>query len=44
VVESAASVSVDPDAVDIILPEDFLMPPGGLHIRWPDRRSSRKRG
>jgi indolepyruvate ferredoxin oxidoreductase len=36
VVESAASVSVDPDRVDIILPEDFLMPPGGLHIRWPD--------
>jgi outer membrane protein assembly complex protein YaeT len=27
---------VDPDRVDIILPEDFRMPPGGLHIRWPD--------
>jgi indolepyruvate ferredoxin oxidoreductase len=36
IVESAASVSVDPDRVDIILPEDFEMPPGGLHIRWPD--------
>ncbi len=36
VVESSASVSVDPDRVQIILPEDFLMPPGGLHIRWPD--------
>jgi indolepyruvate ferredoxin oxidoreductase len=36
IVESAASVSVDPDRVDIILPEDFRMPPGGLHIRWPD--------
>ncbi|URI09919.1 indolepyruvate ferredoxin oxidoreductase family protein [Aquincola tertiaricarbonis] len=36
VVESSASVSVDPDRVRIVLPEDFVMPPGGLHIRWPD--------
>lgn len=36
IVESASSVFVDPDRVDIVLPEDFLMPPGGLHIRWPD--------
>ena len=36
VVESSASVSVDPDRVKIALPEDFVMPPGGLHIRWPD--------
>ncbi|HUP10086.1 MAG TPA: indolepyruvate ferredoxin oxidoreductase family protein, partial [Caldimonas sp.] len=36
VVESAASVSVDPDRVQIVLPEDFRMPPGGLHMRWPD--------
>jgi len=36
VVESSASVSVDPDRVKIILPEDFAMPPGGVHMRWPD--------
>ena len=36
VVESSASVIVDPDRVKIVLPEDFAMPPGGLHIRWPD--------
>ncbi len=36
VVESSASVSVEPNRVNIILPEDFQMPPGGLHIRWPD--------
>jgi indolepyruvate ferredoxin oxidoreductase len=36
VVESSASVSVDPGRVKIILPEDFVMPPGGLHMRWPD--------
>ena len=36
VVESSSSISVDPDRVKIIMPEDFQMPPGGLHIRWPD--------
>ncbi|MEP7297238.1 MAG: indolepyruvate ferredoxin oxidoreductase family protein [Burkholderiales bacterium] len=36
IVESTASVFVDPDRVDIVLPEDFQMPDGGLHIRWPD--------
>jgi len=36
IVESASSVSVDPDRVNIVLPEDFPMPAGGLHIRWPD--------
>ncbi|WER49515.1 indolepyruvate ferredoxin oxidoreductase family protein [Cupriavidus sp. WKF15] len=36
VVESGASVIADPDRVRILLPEDFAMPEGGLHIRWPD--------
>ena len=36
VVESSSSVSVDPERVRIVLPEDFLMPAGGVHIRWPD--------
>jgi indolepyruvate ferredoxin oxidoreductase len=36
VVESASSVWVDPERVEIVLPGDFAMPPGGLHIRWPD--------
>jgi indolepyruvate ferredoxin oxidoreductase len=36
VVESSSSVDVSPDRVKIIVPEDFVMPPGGLHIRWPD--------
>jgi len=37
IVESSASVYVDPHRVDIKLP-DFDMPPGGLGIRWPDER------
>ncbi len=36
VVESSSSVIVDPDRVQIITPDDFAMPPGGLHMRWPD--------
>jgi len=36
VVEASASVMVDPERVQIILPKDFVLPPGGLNIRWPD--------
>ncbi|MEZ5478731.1 MAG: hypothetical protein R3E95_15005 [Thiolinea sp.] len=36
VVETTASVDIDPDRVRILLPDDFDMPPGGLNIRWPD--------
>jgi indolepyruvate ferredoxin oxidoreductase len=36
VVEASASVIVDPERVEIQLPADFAMPPGGLNVRWPD--------
>ncbi|MVW71203.1 indolepyruvate ferredoxin oxidoreductase family protein [Bordetella sp. 15P40C-2] len=35
VVESSASVEVDPQRVNVVLP-DAALPPGGLNIRWPD--------
>ncbi len=35
-VESSASVDVNPLALQIVTPDDFQMPPGGLNIRWPD--------
>ncbi|MGE8612166.1 MAG: indolepyruvate ferredoxin oxidoreductase family protein [Achromobacter veterisilvae] len=35
VVESSASVDVDPERLRIVLPQDPL-PEGGLNIRWPD--------
>src|SRR5689334_3962597 len=35
-VESGASVWVDPERVQIVLPTDFQLPPGGLGIRNPD--------
>lgn len=36
VVESSCSVEVDPERMRIITPTDFVMPEGGLNIRWPD--------
>ncbi len=36
IVESSATAMIDPDRVQIKLPTDFVMPPGGVHIRWPD--------
>ncbi|MDP1611024.1 MAG: indolepyruvate ferredoxin oxidoreductase family protein [Sulfuritalea sp.] len=34
--ESSATVEVDPERVQIVIPEDFRLPPDGVHIRWPD--------
>ena len=36
IVESAATAMIDPERVEVRIPTDFEMPPGGLHIRWPD--------
>ncbi|MDP3138818.1 MAG: indolepyruvate ferredoxin oxidoreductase family protein, partial [Burkholderiaceae bacterium] len=36
IVESSATVLIDPQRVQIRIPTDFVMPPGGVHIRWPD--------
>ena len=27
---------VDPERLDIVIPTDFVIPPDGLNIRWPD--------
>jgi len=35
VVESSATAMIDPERVQVVLPE-FALPPGGIHIRWPD--------
>ncbi len=34
-VDSSASVFVDPERMTISIPDDFDMPAGGVHIRWP---------
>ncbi len=35
-VESSATVEVDARRVQISLPQDFVLPADGLHLRWPD--------
>lgn len=35
-VDTASSVHVSLDRYPIILPTDFIIPPGGLGLRWPD--------
>jgi indolepyruvate ferredoxin oxidoreductase len=35
-VESSSSVWIDPARTQIVVPEDFPLPPDGLSIRWPD--------
>jgi len=35
-VESSATVEVDTNRIAIRLPVDFVLPPDGVHIRWPD--------
>jgi indolepyruvate ferredoxin oxidoreductase len=37
--DASASVSIDPDRVNITIPE-FAFPPDGVNIRWPDDRFS----
>src|SRR5688572_16216583 len=36
-VECSASVSVDPARIDVRIPEDYVLPPGGLGVRLPDQ-------
>jgi indolepyruvate ferredoxin oxidoreductase len=35
-VESSSSVYIDPSRVNIVVPDDFPLPPDGVSIRWPD--------
>ncbi len=36
-VDSSASVYVDPHRLRVVMPADFELPPGGVHMRWPDK-------
>ncbi|HEX5767938.1 MAG TPA: indolepyruvate ferredoxin oxidoreductase family protein, partial [Burkholderiales bacterium] len=36
IVESGASVEVNPDRIQVSIPQDFRLPPDGLNVRWPD--------
>ena len=34
--DSAISAEIDPERVNIIIPDKFLLPDDGVHARWPD--------
>ncbi|HUY01903.1 MAG TPA: indolepyruvate ferredoxin oxidoreductase family protein, partial [Rhodocyclaceae bacterium] len=42
-VESSATVELDHERLRICLPEDFVLPPDGVHIRWPDPQLAQER-
>ncbi|WP_341643560.1 indolepyruvate ferredoxin oxidoreductase family protein [Thauera sp. SDU_THAU2] len=35
-VETSASVDIDPQRVQVVIPTDFALPADGLNLRWPD--------
>ncbi len=35
--DSAISADIDPDRIDIVIPEEFALPADGVHARWPDK-------
>ncbi len=34
--DSAISAEIDPNRIDIVIPQEFELPEGGVHLRWPD--------
>ena len=34
--DSSISAVIDPDRIDVAIPDDFNFPEGGVHARWPD--------
>jgi indolepyruvate ferredoxin oxidoreductase len=42
-VESAASVEIDAQRVVVRTPADFVLPPDGVHLRWPDTAPAQER-
>ena len=43
IVESSATVEIDPQRIVSIVPQDFALPPDGVHIRWPDPQLAQER-
>lgn len=35
--DSAISADIDPNRIQIVIPEDFQLPEDGVHARWPDK-------
>ena len=35
--DSAISADINPNRIEIVTPDEFQLPPGGVHGRWPDK-------
>lgn len=35
--DSAISADIDPNRIEIVIPDEFKLPEGGVHGRWPDK-------
>ena len=41
--DSAISAEIDPNRVNIVIPDSFELPPDGVHARWPDTALDQER-
>ncbi len=41
--DSAVSADIDPERINIVIPEDFDLPHDGVHARWPDPSMAQER-
>lgn len=41
--DSAVSADIDPERINIIIPQDFELPHDGVHVRWPDPSMAQER-
>lgn len=41
--DSAISADIDPDRIHITIPDQFALPEGGVHARWPDKPLEQER-
>ena len=41
--DSAISAEIDPDRVNIVIPDRFVLPEDGVHARWPDTALDQER-
>ena len=41
--DSAISADIDPERVNIVIPDDFALPTDGVHARWPDKPLEQER-
>ncbi|MDK9704145.1 MAG: indolepyruvate ferredoxin oxidoreductase family protein [Sulfuritalea sp.] len=41
--ESSATVELDVERMKIVIPDDFRLPPDGVHLRWPDPQLAQER-